>query len=52
MNNKTVTRLLSEEQLADYQTWFDNARKLKTLISQLEERPLDVIDKDERWGCK
>jgi hypothetical protein len=52
VNNKTVTRLLTEEQLADYQPWFDNARKLKTLISQLEEITLDVIDNDERWGRK
>jgi hypothetical protein len=52
VNNKTVTRLLTEEQLADYQAWFDNARKLKALISQLEELTLDVIDNDERWGRK
>ena len=52
VNNKTVTRLLTEEQLADYQAWFDNARKLKALIAQLEEVTLDVIDNDERWGRK
>lgn len=52
VNNKTVTRLLTEEQLADYQAWFDNARKLKTLIAQLEALTLDVIDNDERWGRK
>ena len=52
VNNKTVTRLLTEEQLADYQAWFDNARKLKTLIAQLEALTLDVIDNDKRWGHK
>ena len=52
VNNKTVTRLLSEEQLRDYQPWFDNARKLKDLAAQLEALTLDVIDNDERWGHK
>lgn len=52
MNNKTVTRLLSEEQLRDYQPWFDNARKLKDLAAQLEALTLEVIDTDERWGRK
>lgn len=52
VNNKTVTRLLTEEQLRDYQPWFDNARKLKDLATQLEALTLDVIDNDERWGHK
>lgn len=52
VNNKTVTRLLSEEQLSDYQPAFDNARKLRDLIAQLEALTLDIIDNDERWGRK
>ena len=32
---KTVTRYLSEEELARYQPWFDNARRLKEIIASL-----------------
>jgi len=52
VNNKTVTRLLTEEQLADYQPWFDNTHKLKQLIKELEVLTLDIIDTDKRWGRK
>lgn len=52
VNNKTVTRLLTEEQLQDYQPAFDNARKLKDLVAQLETLTLDIIDNDQRWGNK
>lgn len=52
VNNKTVTRLLSEEQLRDYQPAFDNARKLKDLIAELEALTLDIIDSDDRRGRK
>jgi len=50
VNNKTVTRLLTEEQLADCQPWFDNTRKMKQLIEELEALTLDIIDTDNRWG--
>jgi hypothetical protein len=33
---KTVTRFLSEDELARYQPWFDNARRLKELVAKLE----------------
>lgn len=33
---KTVTRYLSAEQLARYQPWFDNARRIKDLVAKLE----------------
>jgi len=46
---KTVTRLLSEEQLNDYQRFFDNHRRLKELVHELEELSLAVIDRDPRW---
>lgn len=36
VEGKTVTKLLTEEQLARYQPWFDNARRLKDLLAKLE----------------
>ena len=49
MNNKTVTRLLTEDQLADYQPWLDNNRRLRDLTRQLQALTLDIIDNDDRW---
>ena len=46
---KTVTRLLSEEQLEDYQVYFDNHRRLKELVHELENLSLSIVDADPRW---
>jgi hypothetical protein len=46
---KTVTHLLSEEQLTDYQALFDNHRRLKELVRELEELSLNVVAGDRRW---
>ena len=43
VNNKTVTRMLNEEELADYQSMFDNARKIRDLVSQLHELSLELV---------
>ena len=43
---KTVTRILSDEQLADYQGWFDNERQLRSLVSELEALSLEVVEAD------
>jgi hypothetical protein len=37
---KTVTRTLTEEQARRYQPWFDNARRLRELITEIEARSL------------
>ena len=47
--NKTVTRLLSEDQLADYEVLFENHRRLKALVHDLEDLSLDIVDADPRW---
>jgi hypothetical protein len=44
---KTVTRLLTEEQLALYQPWFDNARRLKEIIANLEIASLHAVQQTE-----
>jgi hypothetical protein len=37
---KTVTRTLTPDQAQRYQPWFDNARRLRDLIADLEARSL------------
>lgn len=44
---KTVTRTLTEEQAARYQTWFDNARRLRDVVTDVEARSLDAFNKAE-----
>jgi hypothetical protein len=48
VSKKTVTRLLSDEQLGDYQVFFDNDRRLKRLVHELEELGLALVDDDPR----
>jgi hypothetical protein len=50
VDGKTVTKLLSEDQLARYQSWFDNARQLRELLVQLEAVSIEAITKAEGWG--
>jgi len=40
---KTVTRILTDEQLTRYQPWFDNSRRLKDLIVKLETVSLQAV---------
>jgi hypothetical protein len=49
-NGKTATRILSDEQLADYGPWFDNHRRLRELITELEELSLAIAEADPRWN--
>jgi len=48
----TVTRFLSDDQLADYRDWFDNQRRLRQLLHQLEELSLAIVEADPRWKNK
>ena len=48
VNNKTVSQVLSEEQVAEYQEWFDNERTLRALIGELEALGIDAIGSDPR----
>jgi hypothetical protein len=47
---KTATRILSDEQFADYRPWFDNHRRLRELVAELEELSLDIAEADPRWN--
>jgi hypothetical protein len=41
---KTITRLVPDEQLGDYQQWLDNHRRLRALVTELEELTLAIAD--------
>ncbi|MHB8452154.1 MAG: DUF6788 family protein [Mycobacteriales bacterium] len=48
VDGKTVTRLLTEEQWADHRSWFDNARRIRQLIAELEVLSLQELETDPR----
>jgi len=49
VDGKTVTRLLTPDQRDRYQDWFNNDRKLKTLVAQLEALSLTTLAQTEDW---
>jgi hypothetical protein len=49
VDGKTVTRLLTDDQLADYGPWFASQRQLRSLLAELETLSLAIIDADPRW---
>ena len=49
-DGKTATRILSDDQLADYGPWFDNHRRLRELITELEALSLAIAENDPRWN--
>lgn len=46
---KTVTRNLSAAQVERYRPWFENARRLRELISELEALSTRVVAEAEGW---
>ncbi len=46
---KTVTKTMSDEQLADYRPWFDEQRRLRSLVGELEILSLSIVEADPRW---
>ena len=49
-NRRTSTRILTDEQLADYGPWFDNHKRLRELIAELEALSLAIAEADPRWN--
>ncbi|MHB1510734.1 MAG: DUF6788 family protein [Acidimicrobiales bacterium] len=47
VGGNTVTRYLTEVQLARYQEWFDNARRLKEIVAKLEIASLHAVEQSE-----
>jgi hypothetical protein len=48
-DGKTATRILTDDQLADYTPWFDNHKRIRELIAELEELSLAIAEADPRW---
>ena len=48
VNAKTVTKILTDDQYADYRPWFDNARRAKELLAELEALSLAKVEADPR----
>lgn len=49
---KTVTQPLTPEQAERYKPWFDNARKLRDLTTQIETLALTTAQNAEHWPPK
>ena len=49
VNGKTVTKSLREEQVEDYRSWFENEKRLRRLVGELEQLSLDIFSADPRW---
>ena len=52
VQGKTVTRKLNDEQLVRYRPWFDNARRLRELVAELESLSAQVAEEAEGWPRK
>lgn len=49
VSGKTITRRLTPEQLERYKPWFDNRRRLRELITELETLSLHAAEQAESW---
>jgi hypothetical protein len=49
LEGKTVHRRLSQEQLEEYQGYFDEAKRIKELLTRLEAVTVSMVDRDPRW---
>ncbi|MGD0876414.1 MAG: DUF6788 family protein, partial [Acidimicrobiales bacterium] len=47
---KTVTRNLDAAQAERYRPWFDNARRLRELVAELEAVSVQLAIEAEHWG--
>jgi hypothetical protein len=49
INGRTRTQLLTKEQYERYKPWFENARLLRELLSELEAASLQTAREAEGW---
>ena len=47
VNARTVTKVLSEEELASYRGWLDNARRLRELVDELHKLTLQIVEEHQ-----
>lgn len=52
VRGKTVTRTLSVEQAERYRPFFENSRRLRKLVEQLEALSVQVVTQAEGWDSK
>ena len=50
VGGKTITRRLTQDELAEYQPLFDNAKKLRLLLAELQDLTLEIIGADSSRG--
>jgi hypothetical protein len=48
VNAKTVSAMLSAEQVDEYRSWFEAQKRLRQLVHELEQLSLSVIEADPR----
>ena len=46
IGGKTITRRLTPDELAEYEPLFDNAKKLRLLLAELQDLTLEIIEAD------
>jgi hypothetical protein len=46
IDNKTVTRYLNNQEIGDYQPFFDNAKRLRALLAEVEAVGLTIVEGD------
>jgi hypothetical protein len=49
INGKTVTRNLNTTQVERYRPWFDNAKRLRELVGELETLSTNIAAETEGW---
>ncbi|HKN49666.1 MAG TPA: DUF6788 family protein [Actinomycetota bacterium] len=49
IGGRTRTRRLTQQELERYQPWFDNARRLRDLVAELEMLCLQAASQAEAW---
>jgi hypothetical protein len=49
-NGKTVTKMLTPEQLDRYRDWLNNARRLRELTTELETLTIQTVEQAEGWA--
>lgn len=50
IDGKTVTLLLSAEQMDRYRDWFDNAKAIRAAAKDLEALSLEIAESAEGWS--
>ncbi|MHB8290555.1 MAG: DUF6788 family protein [Acidimicrobiales bacterium] len=44
VNARTVTKVLSQDELDDYRAWLDNSRRLRKLVDDIHKLTLQVVE--------